>query len=406
MRRLVTFTICLIAVVFMLSAQKIHWITFIDTDDQNVGEIDVLGREVLYNNFINQVNAALAPVGYKSEMHDYYGSRVSPENCKAIVEGLKTGSDDIIVFYYIGHGGRPSSKNVDYIKAHPFPQMCFAQWDEKKFIPLEWVGEKLSSKGARLAVTIGMCCNNPGDISIKDAPKFSPNYGAAYMSENKIAKIQELFLNTKGSVIATSASPGQPSSTFVSDFGEIDAYTTVLCLFFKHILDNYTEKLTWDDLFSILHNEVNTASKGRQTPFHQPKLTSANAPNTKTSTVPSQKEVENVQRQQPAQASKNTGNGADWVNKLNDILASLIDTSLPEDDRIHLEMAVSDLFAKNAQVRMLSQDGDIVIDRESASSFLGRLATSRLLLNVSVVEGDFDANQQITQLKVKEVYKK
>ena len=60
-----------------LTAQKIHWITFIDTDDERVGEIDVLGREVLYSNFINEVNGALSPIGYKSAVYDFYGSKVT-----------------------------------------------------------------------------------------------------------------------------------------------------------------------------------------------------------------------------------------------------------------------------------------------------------------------------------------
>ena len=39
-------------------AQTIHWLTFIDTTDDNVGRIDILGRQVLYNRFINVINAA------------------------------------------------------------------------------------------------------------------------------------------------------------------------------------------------------------------------------------------------------------------------------------------------------------------------------------------------------------
>ena len=46
------------------------------------------------------------------------------------------------------------------MRTHPYPQMCLAQHDENKFIPLEWVDKQLKSKGARLSVTIGMCCNN------------------------------------------------------------------------------------------------------------------------------------------------------------------------------------------------------------------------------------------------------
>ena len=40
---------------FATQAQTIHWLTFIDTTDDNVGRIDILGRQVLYNRFINVI---------------------------------------------------------------------------------------------------------------------------------------------------------------------------------------------------------------------------------------------------------------------------------------------------------------------------------------------------------------
>lgn len=53
--------ICSILISCAIQAQTIHWITFIDTTDPNVGQIDVYGRQMLYSYFINEVNAALLP---------------------------------------------------------------------------------------------------------------------------------------------------------------------------------------------------------------------------------------------------------------------------------------------------------------------------------------------------------
>ena len=41
---------CLLISLFTLSAQAntIHWFTFVDTTDPNVGAFDVTGRELLY----------------------------------------------------------------------------------------------------------------------------------------------------------------------------------------------------------------------------------------------------------------------------------------------------------------------------------------------------------------------
>lgn len=398
--------ICFLLTMVAAQAQTIHWLTFIDTKDANVGQIDVLGRKVLYSHFINEVNAALAPKGYQPDIQDFYGDQLSPENCKAAIQLLRINNpDDIIVFYYIGHGGRPNTDS-GYMMEHPYPQMCLGQHDERKFIPLEWVYNQLKEKGARLSVTIGMCCNNLANISIKEGPMFSPNYGATYMSGNKLARIQDLFLNVKGNVLATSASPTQTSGCFKSDFGVIDRYTTVLCVLFDKMLDNYTESLSWDDLLEEISGIIDEKTQGEQTPIHETHLAAATTPKTVVPATPSQKQVQQTQQQQTANKTKTQGNGSDWVNALNSSLGSLINVNVAEYDRIELEKKLNGLFADNAQVRILAQDSDTAIDREDASTFLGRLATSRLLLNVAVVEGKFDSNNKITSLKVREIYKK
>lgn len=400
------------------NAQTIHWLTFIDTTDPNVGQIDVYGRQMLYNYFINEVNAALAQKGYQSDIQDFYGVRVSPEDCKDAVEMLSVSDpNDIIVFYYIGHGARPDAGS-DYTDEHPYPQMCMAQHDEDKFIPLEWVDEKLSSKGARLSVTIGMCCNNvdPG-ITIKEEPNFSPNYGATYLSSNKIKRIQEMFLNTAGHIIATSASPKQTSgcfqiyqSPFPNPSCYRDRYSYAICSFFQTQLDDYKRELTWDDFLGKISWFVDKYSNHEQTPIHD--IYIADAPDVKEPepvAVP-QEEIKATQQKQVANKTIQQGdsNSCDWINELTNYLSSLINVSLSHTDRITLEMRLSEtLFADNAVVKFLAQDSDIVIDKCSVADWLGVLATNPngRIIKVIVEEGAFDSNNKIHTLKVREIYK-
>lgn len=385
-------------------AQTIHWITFIDTNDKNVGKIDVLGREVLYSHFVNEVNAALAPMGYSSDIQDFYGDKVTPENCKAAVELLRINTpDDIIVFYYIGHGGRPVT-DMDYMMKHPYPQMCMQlKFPESKYIPLEWVYQELSSKGARLSVTIGMCCNSLSNISIKEGPTFSPNYGATYMSGNKLSRIQELFLGMKGNVLATSASPTQTSGCFKSGFGVIDSYTTVLCDIFNSSLDSYSNTLTWDELLETISSIIDENTDRKQTPIHETHLTAASAPKKTTSTT---ENVAATKRQQTPNTTKTQakGDGEDWVSSMSNILSTLVNVNVDENKRINMERELGTLFAPNAKIHILSQDAKNSLVKEDADVFLGRLATSRLLLNVTVIEGTFDTNNRISSMKVREIY--
>jgi hypothetical protein len=378
------------------------------TKDEKVGQIDILGRQVLYSHFVNEVNAALAPNGYKSDIQDYYDNKATPESCKAAVDALHVEPEDIIVFYYIGHGARPNT-DAGYMMEHPYPQMCMCQSDENKFIPLEWVNKTLSSKGARLCVTIGMCCNSLANISIKDGPNFSPNYGATYIGSNKMQRIQELFLNVKGNVLATSASPAQTSGCFKSDFGVMDCYTTVLCDIFSKTLDSYSKTLTWDDLLNVITTTIDDKTNGDQTPIYETHLSEAQTPVKKVPQIPTQKQIQTTQQQQTAKTVKQQGQGEGddkWINELTNGLGSLINVSVGEYDRIQASERLAELFADDAQVKILAEDGNAVIDKEDANIFLGRLATSRLLLKVAVMEGAFDDNSKIKTLKVREIYKK
>lgn len=189
--RKILLTLSLLLITIMSQAQTIHWLTFIDTRDDRVGEVDVLGRKVLYGRYVNLINAALASKGYTAKIYDYFDTRLSPENCKAAIQNLRCQPNDIIMFYYIGHGGRAINDNSTV-----YPQMCMGQSYDDKMIPLTWVYNQLKAKGARLNVVIGMCCNSETrGMTSKMAPSFSPNEGNTYMANEEAARIQELCLN-------------------------------------------------------------------------------------------------------------------------------------------------------------------------------------------------------------------
>ena len=372
---------------FMANAQTIHWITFIDTTDKNVGALDVTGRKVLYSRFINVINAALAEKGYNSDVQDFYGYRTSPENCKKAVESLTCLPDDIIVFYYIGHGARPIT---DDDALHPFPHMWLAQDSPNKMIPLEWVHKTLKNKGARLTATIGMCCNVDENLSIKRAPTFGVSYGNTYLSEKQIVSIQNMFLRHRGDFILSSASPGQSSEGNLTPLGAMDIFTAALVTEF----DELTERgdLSWASLFDNVKVLVNNITNGRQTPMFVSNITSVSR-----SSVP--------KREQPKKDGLDLKNADEVGNLLTQCLDFMIDKGQPIEKRIEISAQMQKLFILNAQVKIISRDGDVVVDRESIEDFLGRVVTSRILLKVIPIEYRATSSQ-LTELKVKEYYKK
>ena len=385
--------------IMAVQGQTIHWLLFIDTTDPNVGEVDKCGREMLRDYFISEVNAVLKHEGYKTDIKDIYGQQVSPETCTRVINNLKADPDDIIVFYYIGHGGRPVGDS-DYIRKHPFPQICLAQHDPEKYVPLEWIGKELGKKGARLAVTIGMCCNGEVDqISMKDEPTFSPNYGAAHLSANKIARIKDLFLNHKGYLIATSSSPRQLSKAIQVRNSGIpnnpadyrDTYSFAICNFLQTQIDNYNNSLTWDKFLSEIKGFVDRCSYHQQTPIH---------------------DVQNIEWEPWGECKKIKPNPTPTPKTPSDLsntLSALIDTSRPINERQKLEMKLAnDVFAKDAIVKFLGQESENVIDKSRVEDWLGILATNpqNRIYNVEVIDQETDSNGKIKTIRVKETYKK
>lgn len=424
MKKIITLLLYVLASTIVSHSQTIHWLTFIDTTDPNVGQIDIYGKDMLYRHFIDEVNAALSQKGYVTDIQNVYGNQVTPENCKLYVNMLNiTNPDDIIVFYYIGHGGRPIT-DEQYMNSHPYPQLCLAQGNPDKFIPLEWIHSTLKDKGARLTVTIAMCCNSlEGNIAVKDEPNFNPNYGATYMSANKIKRIQELFLGERGDIIATSASPKQKSGCFHDYTNCIlpenvcynpshyrDRYTLAICLFFNKELDNFNKTLNWDGFLGNISRFVDKYSNHQQTPIHSASVTSSSIPKPVKPTAPLNSDIKETKSKQKKDIIREgDSDNQDWINNLSNYLSILINTNLDDSERQELENELAtELFADNAQVKFLGQDSDRVIDKAEISDWLGILSTNPngRIINISVVEGAFDSSNKIKTLKVREIYKK
>lgn len=374
-------------------AKTIHWLTFIDTMDRNVGEIDKSSRQLLYSRWINLVNSTLKDNGYSVDIIDVYDNKTTPENCKTIVNNLDCGAEDIVVFYYIGHG-------TENTGASRFPLMLMGQVNPNKFIPLSWVHKTLKSKGARLTVTIGMCCNARQGVAGRVDPTFSANYGNTYVSEEQSNCIKKMFLNYRGDILITSASPNESSWACGTPIGPTDYFTYRLIDQFNNELPELSNP-TWnsmmesikEDVYNDVSNNVglqNQAPGSTQTPIWEAKLTSASAPSPTTPDKPNTERVSDK---------------SEMLNTLTNVMSYLSSTKVSPKERIALAGKIEQAFTSNAIVRIMSQDGNLVVDKENISIFLGRIATSRLLENVIVV--DATANDSgINSLRVREVYKK
>lgn len=410
----VTFVLLCCCISFAMQAQTIHWLTFIDTNDANVGEMDKNAQALLFNRFRNVVNAALATYGYTADNQEYFGNQLTPHNCVKAIKSLKCNKDDIIFFYYIGHGTHAGKEK------NKFPQMLMGRdWDrEREFIPLKWVGDTLKTMGARLCVTIGMCCNPIQIASAKDRPTFSSssfayNTGNTYLSDQEVDRILSLFLESKGSIIQATASVGELSWGYAfKDMGRIDTFTRFLILQFDKMMKEGCT-LTWNSFLSTIGNNVSSLQKEvvsmdprisvdaqqngyspYQTPFNEMDIVSCNRPVIKETPEPPK----------PDPKHDDDMTVEDLMEKC---LSYLANNNNPREKREEMAEEVKSLFASNAVVKILSQDDDnYVVNRKNAKDYIDIISTSTILLNVNYVDMDFDSKGLIKVLKVKETYRR
>lgn len=381
--------------VMTLHAKTLHWLTFIDTTDSNVGEIDKNTRKLLYSRWINIVNAVLKENGYSVNVVDVYGSELSPEKCKSVVNNLRCSDEDIVIFYYVGHG-------TENTGASKYPLMLMGQSNVNKFIPLTWVHNKLKDKGARMTLTIGMCCNARQGAPGRLSPSFGTNYGNTYVDQDMSVCIKKLFLNYRGDMLLTSASPTESSWACGSSVGDTDYFTLELLIQFNDVLPNKSNP-DWSEMLQTLKYEVynnvrNNTSIQRshpgatQTPLWENNLTTASAP-------------QPTNQEQPSQVVS-SGSKTEVKTQLDKLLCYISSYQVDEMDRITLSKKMERLFAKNTVVRIMSQDGNVVVDKETPEKFLSRIATTPRIMNVSIVDLNLNPSGYVSSLRVREIYKK
>lgn len=401
MKKSIMLLVLVLCVSFAQARNTIHWITFVDTTDPDVGQIDINTEKILYSKWIQVINSALAEKGYKADINRYNGYRTSPENCKSIVTSLKSDRDDIIVFYYIGHGARSTADRSRY------PQMALAQNYENKCVPLEWVHRELKKKGARLTMTIGMCCNSYAEnLTPKDNIAFSANKGAAYVNADEKTNIQKLFLNNKGDVIMSSSQAGQSSwGTYIEGIGPTDYFSYNLMRVFKsYVSKSYTPD--WESIFSDVQTVVNNQTLAdsrrsnvqQQTPIFDVNVAEVNAPDSE------------IREKDIDEAKKDVADNVSDAEKISQQLTAafdiIINPNIPRTKRRELADEIQKRFANDAVIRVYGQDIDIVIDKDDLDGFFSRITFSNKLLKVLVVKCSFNSSGRISQLYIREYYKR
>lgn len=361
-----------------LKAQTFHVISFCNTLDPNIG------CEVDRDRIVQEAGGIGALLGYEVRFYCGEGEDCSKENLMNTVNSLNCGKDDIVFFYYSGHGIRSSQDNSE------FPQMClkYQAYDQDKFVAVYTVVEKLQTKGAHFTLVMTDCCNNPVSMV---SPKTLMSKDGGVMDDNTTVarNLRKLFVETQGMVIVTSSKKGQTSLG-----GKRNGGLFTDQFFGNSLYEAAKGKIpaTWNDVlqntYGLVKNLAAQVDNHLQEPYFE--INTNNAPSSSPDVTPN------------THVSPVVAVDSNFANEL----ATLLDASHSEDWRLNqANYLANKYFTSDAKVATVGRNGTTIIEYESARDFLCRIAVSKLISKMNVIKETTDSSGKRNYIKVQEIRK-
>ena len=188
----------LIWAVFHISTgycQTLHVISVADSNDAAIG----LGVAANAKALANYVSIVSVITKLSLESTEITGDKFTCTEIMKAVQGIQAKPNDVIIFYYSGHGFAPDHdpNSLSMPAQSIFPWFfCNPPTGRPN---LEAIGRELASKGARLTITAADTCN-----VIIPVPE-EPLKARGLIEEH----IRAMFLNYRGNILLTSSKRGQ-----------------------------------------------------------------------------------------------------------------------------------------------------------------------------------------------------
>lgn len=249
------------------TAAKLHFVAIANTNDPRIG-YSVQKDLVNLSSQIKDVSVFLKiPLSYV----EVSGANFNKKNVENAINNLKPGPNDIVIFYYSGHG-----YSIEQNTTQQYPQFDLreSRFDDILVATLNAsdVMDKIKAKNARLNLVLSDCCNSSLGMLKPEGKTFALT-AKSLLSWDK-TYCYNLFMNSKGSIIATAAKKGQ----FAYGNTDVGGYFTsnFVTAMEKYLSKFQTSTPTWEQIINetqettISLSMSNVCSKNttcRQDPF-------------------------------------------------------------------------------------------------------------------------------------------
>ena len=220
---------------------KMHFILVANTNDPRIGYS--VQKDVI--NLSSQVKDVATFLKIPLNYVEVSGANFSKKNVETAITNLKPGSNDIVIFYYSGHG-----YSIEQNTNQQYPQFDLRQsrFDDILVATLNAseVLDKIRAKGARLNLVLSDCCNSNLGMLKPEGKNFALT-AKSLLSWDK-SYCHNLFMNSKGSIIATAAKKGQ----FAYGNTDVGGYFTsnFVTALEKYLSKFQTKTPTWDEIIT------------------------------------------------------------------------------------------------------------------------------------------------------------
>lgn len=372
-----------------IEAQKLHKILFGHTTDRKIGK----SVETDMARASNEIDAIGAYINYEVVPYIYPGDICSKENLEKLMTDLSISNNDIVVFYYSGHGAHAQGGLND-----PWPQMCMNTPEfQEKYVPLHKVIETITAKNPHFALIMSDCCNNideSGLVTVKGG-LLKGAKDATTIEDLTKKNYQILFTQYKGVLPVTSSKLTQTSGGTIDDGGLFSMS------FFDALYAGVNSTSTsWKSIMEETSKGTMEITNGKQEPTYDlSKIQnigggSASTPITTTTTTT----VTPV-------ATTTTPTGS-TTSLLEQSLSQLLANPNIESRIASIPSVLQQCFS-NSDVYIMTVGRNLttVVDTENAKAFLRRIALDKNLVKINIIKESKDTNGKCSYAKVHEVRK-
>ncbi len=182
------------------------------------------------------------------------GDTYSKKNVQAAIANfIKPGKNDIVIFYYSGHGFR---KETDR-KVSQFPFIDLRTKADSNYMAQSLNMEKdifkpIVNKGARFNLVMGDCCNTYAPLPKAKGSKPGKSKGSGFLLSQE--NCYSLFMNSMPISILACAADSNQLATGTAEFGGFFSY------FLKTSMENYCsifkKNVTWNQVLADTYKQT------------------------------------------------------------------------------------------------------------------------------------------------------